>query len=119
MASGTISVVQGSDQTPRITFQTTGGKANDISGASEVEWRMYETVKQTATAILTKKKSSGAITFPNGGSDGIMDVPIANTDLASKEPGAYEWQIRVTVGGSERVSEVGVVALLTGGDFTT
>lgn len=117
MASGSLTIIQGSDITVKLTAKDSGGVVNDVSASSEIIFGIFELVSQTSNAILTKRFTLGKITLPNGGSEGRVDVEIADTDLVGVEPGSYEWQVRFSVGTKERVSQKGTLTLEAGGNF--
>lgn len=117
MATGTLINVQGSDTINALTAKDTSGAAVDVSAATEIKFAVFSVVSYTATALLTKKLSTGAITLPNGGSDGRMDVQMEGSESASLTPINYEYQLEVTIGANNRVSRKGIYTLEPGANF--
>jgi hypothetical protein len=79
---------------PIFTVTTSsGGAVVDISGASEIAWSAYR--DDASAAVLTKLKSTGAITFVNTGTDGKFQVAILKTDTALLT-GAYIHKATIT-----------------------
>lgn len=120
MPSGQLFAVQGSDHNLSLTAKNSAGDVIDISGATEIDWRLYTTANQDTDPLLQKLMSTGSIILSNGGSDGKFDVPISDTDTPTIDPSdSYEWQARISVPGRERVCLTGPFTLYAAGDFTS
>ena len=81
---------------PIFTVQTTAGIVVDISTATEITWTAQQT--PNSAALITKKKSTGGITFVSGGTDGKFQVALGPSDLGVLE-GYYVHYASVTDGG--------------------
>jgi hypothetical protein len=71
----------GDDVTPVFTVIDQNGTAVDISGVSEITWTARDEAEDTA--LVTKTKSGGTITFVTDGTDGKFQVAITSTDTGA------------------------------------
>lgn len=79
----------------------------DLSTVTQIEWFCMRLVTPTATALLTKTKTAGQITFVTDGTDGKFQVSITATDTTALD-GLYVHYARITdANGNVTTIEVG------------
>jgi len=69
---------QGDAVAPIFTVQDGSGNALDISTVNEILW--YCQRNETDGIVLTKRKSTGGITFVTNGTDGLFQVMLTSSD---------------------------------------
>jgi hypothetical protein len=70
----------GDSVTPVFSVIDANGNAVDISGATEIQWSAM--LNATSTAVVSKAKTTGGISFVNTGTDGLFQVAITSTDTS-------------------------------------
>lgn len=71
---------QGDTVTPVFTVKDSAGAVVDISGVTQISWNARR--NKTATAVITKTKTGGQITFVTTGTNGQFEVAITAADTA-------------------------------------
>ena len=115
VTSGTIEVVQGGDVYVLLTAVDSVGTVIDLSTATMIEFKVYETITPTAVAVIYKSEADGDITLPNGGADGIFQVDFLIADFADLEPANCVWQGYYTIGALNPATMTGTFTLVAGG----
>ena len=99
---------------PIFTVTDGSGNAIDLSTASDIEWIAFKDI--TLTAALTKKKSvSAGVTFVNTGSDGNIQVNMANGDSTSLDGWYFHSVVVTDSGGNKTTVAIGRMAILQPG----
>lgn len=92
---------------PFTIYKSNNATLEDITG-----WTLSFIVKDVpgGSAVLTKTTSSGiALTTP---ASGLATVTVADTDTVSITPGKYQYELKRTNAGFEKVLAKGTVELL-------
>jgi hypothetical protein len=71
----------GDSVSPIFTVIDANNNAVDISGVTDIQWSAQ--LNLTSSAVITKTKSGGGITFVNTGTDGKFQVTLTTTDTSS------------------------------------
>jgi len=110
-----FTIYAGRASAPVFTITDGAGNALDVSGMAEIEWIMYRDV--SLTAVITKKKSLGGLSFVNTGVDGLVRLNLANADSTGTD-GWYFHGVQLTdaTGAANKtIVEQGRVAVLQAG----
>jgi len=110
-----FNVYAGDDALPIFTVTDGATPPNPIplQTAAEIEWIAY---KDTSLAsALTKKKSTGGVSFVTDGSNGQIKVAISNADTAPLDGWFFHSAVVTDSNGNKTTFEVGRMAVLQRG----
>ncbi len=86
-----VNIYQGSPMVLTIKVTTNGlpdGPAEDISGASDAQWALFDQPGDAVgSALLIKTLGAAEIVLPNLGTDGVMQVTITAANTAGLATG--------------------------------
>ena len=101
-----IDIYQGDDKTFRLSVVDSAGSAVDISTWSALTFVAKEN-RTIATSIISKSLGAG-ITLVGGGTGGLADIEVEDTDTAGEIPRTLVFAVRgVESGGEIRTLKVG------------
>lgn len=113
-------IYQGDAQAPVFTIYGSDGVTPlDISTAQDLQWIAYTLPDQTPPSISKKKSVGGGVSFVSTGSDGKLQVNLANADSAALAFGWYFHGVIITdASGNKTTVSVGRMAVLARGNLS-
>jgi hypothetical protein len=95
---------------PQVTITKRDGSVMDLSTVQEIIWNIKD---QKGVVKLEKLKSTGGVSLPTGGADGVMQINIA-TGETEFLAGRFAQQVMVFDGSNQQNTVMtGVVNVLT------
>lgn len=101
MAAGVqpLRVLKGESRTFRVTVRDEDNVAQDISGATAIEFEVQNELGETDTPDIEKSLGSG-IEFVTDGTDGEFDITIVSGDFSNLAPDTYKYDVVLELAGN-------------------
>jgi hypothetical protein len=124
-AADTIRLKRGEEITVRVTLKLRNQKTGDfsdpdISGATEIKWKILPDLNAGTAALLEKKLSNSGIsviTDGTGGNEAVIEFTISESDSNLNPRNALYWQAFTLKSNVTRIYEPGRVIIEAAGDY--